>query len=718
MSTRRMVAIGLGLLLFVVAAMPVSIGAPPLGGGAVSGLTPEEARVLRGLDYGNAWAQLEYLSGLGEKTAGSAEERAAQQYVYDEFAAMGLDEIWWETFPVANWKHYGTTVKIASHGDEEVPATVYGDTYSIWGRVDHAPYSFGNANGGRTLVADVVDVGLGTAADFATVGDLQGAIALVHRDDNVQGWPNTPAEEAGLHGASAVLFYGYYDGYDNPEGLKQDSVFSPVPAISISPRSAQHIQDLLEAGPVTLEIEGRVDTLSEKFSESVNVAGILRGTTRADEYVVISGHIDTWWAGSNDDCSSIAVVLELARLFSEARTLGTFVNERTLVFMSVGAEETGGPGGTWYNWLVGSYEFVLAHPDVLAGLVVELNLDGVSFRKTSGRYWVENTWEVNPFVAEAIGDLGLTGAVAYYNPVWSWTDAWSFAAKGGGSAIQMMWIQGFDSYYHTQLDTIDVQSPDTVQLVLRLNALLAIRGVHALVVPLDFQPTVDWAASYLRSERMTVPAAAGDIDAALAALATLRSRVVAANAYAADVSARYARATTPDEEAAILAEADALNGALIDARRIITPWTLGEGGLMGSWDVFLRSDQHAHDYGFVSSAITALHRNRIGSALVALEGVYTMEWGRHFSRHTYLTLFDGMLNTYMYWGDDFDQQQAYVDVQGIYLGLKDGSVSKAAALADLTWIRDAQLLPWFQEDLRTLVWAWSRAAAVLDAALP
>src|SRR3990170_4387632 len=656
MSTRRMVAIGLALVLFVIAAMPVSIGAPPLGGGAVTGLTAEETRILRGLDYGNAWAQLEYLSGLGEKTAGSAEERAAQQYVYDEFAAMGLDEIWWETFPVANWKHYGTTVKIASHGDEEIPATVYGDTYSIWGRVDHAPYSFGNANGGRTLVADVVDVGLGTAADFATVGDLQGAIALVHRDDNVQGWPNTPAEEAGLHGASAVLFYGYYDGYDNPEGLKQDSVFSPVPAISISPRSAQHIQDLLEAGPVTLEIEGRVDTLSEKFSEAVNVAGILRGTTRADEYVVISGHIDTWWAGSNDDCSSIAVVLELARLFSEARTLGTFVNERTLVFMSV--------------------------------------------------------------VAEAIGDLGLTGAVAYYNPVWSWTDAWSFAAKGGGSAIQMMWIQGFDSYYHTQLDTIDVQSPDTVQLVLRLNALLAIRGVHALVVPLDFQPTVDWAASYLRSERMTVPAAAGDIDAALAALATLRSRVVAANAYAADVSARDARATTPDEEAAILAEADALNGALIDARRIITPWTLGEGGLMGSWDVFLRSDQHAHDYGFVSSAITALHRNRIGSALVALEGVYTMEWGRHFSRHTYLTLFDGMVNTYMYWGDDFDQQQAYVDVQGIYLGLKDGSVSKAAALADLIWIRDAQLLPWFQEDLRTLVWAWSRAAAVLDAALP
>src|SRR3972149_3805899 len=122
MSTRRMVAIGLALVLFVIAAMPVSIGAPPLGGGAVPGLTAQETRILRGLDYGNAWAQLEYLSGLGEKTAGSAEERAAQQYVYDEFAAMGLDEIWWETFPVANWRPSGARGKMPSPGAGGVPA--------------------------------------------------------------------------------------------------------------------------------------------------------------------------------------------------------------------------------------------------------------------------------------------------------------------------------------------------------------------------------------------------------------------------------------------------------------------------------------------------------------------------------------------------------------------------------------------------------------------
>jgi len=113
---------------------------------------------------------------------------------------------------------------------------------------------------------------------------------------------------------------------------------------------ASHIKNLM-SGDSRAQGGRRVDMLSEEFAESVNVAAYMYGTTRPDEYVVISGHIDCWWAGANDDSSSIAAMLEFARLFSEAREAGTFINERTLVFCSVGAEEEGGPQGTWYNWL-------------------------------------------------------------------------------------------------------------------------------------------------------------------------------------------------------------------------------------------------------------------------------------------------------------------------------------------------------------------------------
>lgn len=135
---------------------------------------------------------------------------------------------------------------------------------------------------------------------------------------------------------------------------------------------------------------------------------------------------------------------------------------------------------------------------------------------------------------------------------------------------------------------------------------------------------------------------------------------------------------------------------------------------MGSWDVFLRTEQHAHDYAYVNQAISALLRNRVDNAVSALGDVYTMEWGKYYSREVYLLILDQMVNCYMYWGDDFDQQQAYVDVQGVYLGLKDGSMSKATALNALISMRDTQLIPWYETDLFAMQSAWIDATGILD----
>ena len=710
---RRNAVLTLGVVLLLVILAPQVQGRPALGSGSSSGLTAEETSVLAGLDYTNAWNQLTTITGFGERVAGTAQERAAQKYVYDQLSALPMDEVVMETFPVQSWVHYGTVIQVVAPTLETVPGTTYGDCYSVWGRDKGKPYAFGNAEAGKTLIAPLRDLGDGMAEDFQAAGDLAGTIALVHRDDDLQGWPNVPILEAALYHAAAVVEYGYYGSYPVPDGIKQDSVKGPLPAFSISPNTAAHLQDLLAAGPVTLRIEGRADIVSDHVARSTNVAAYLYGTTHPDEYVVISGHIDTWWSGANDDTSSIAAMLELARLFSTARAAGTFTNDRTLVFASVGAEETGGPDNTWYNWLVGSYEFVQAHPEILAGLVVELNMDGVSFVRTSGKYWVENTWEVNGLVAKGINDLGLTGAVGYYNPVWSWTDAWSYAAKGGGSAIQLMWVAGFDAYYHTQLDDMSMQSPDTIGLTLKLHGLWAMRAANALVVPVTLEYTVDWAVAILKTEKGAIPAQAAGFDAAIAAAGTLRTRAEAMSTYAGQLQAAYAAAGSDSERAAIRALADALNRQLLDARRVVTPWTLGEGGLMGSWDVFLRPAQYVHDLGYVNRAIAALSKGQTGNAIAALGSVYTMEWGKYYSRATYLEVLREMMDVYLYWGADFQQQQSYVDVQGVYLGLRDGSVSRAAALAELRTIADTQLGPWLAGDLQMLQSAWLYAADLL-----
>ncbi len=710
---KRQLLVTLALVVLLVTVVPSARAPPALGTGSTSGLTPQEAAVLGGLDYANAWDQLITLTNFGERVAGTEQERMAQEYVYDELSAMPMDKVVLETFPVASWVHYGTTIQVVSPALEPIEGTTYGDCYSVWGKEAGVPYAFGNENHGKTLVAPLRDLGYGTAADFDAAGDLTGVIALVHRDDDLQGWPSVPEWDAYWHHAAAVVFYGYYGTYPVPDGIKQDSVKGPLPSFSISPRSAWHLQDLLQEGPVTLRITGRADMIPDEVARSVNVAAYMIGATHPDEYVVISGHIDTWWSGADDDTSSIAAMLELARLFSSAREAGTFVNDRTLVFASVGAEETGGPDNTWYNWLVGSYEFVKAHPEILAGLAVELNMDGVSLVKPSGKYWVENTWELNPFVAKGISDLGFTGSVGYYNPVWSWTDAWSFAAKGGGSAIQLMWVNGYDATYHTQLDDMAEQSPDTIDTTLQLHALWAIRGANALVMPIELQYTVDWAIAELQAEKAVVPAQAAGFDSAIAAAGVLREKAVAANTLAAQIRTDYAKAGTPAAKAAVQARADALNRLLVDARRVVTSWTFGEGGLMGSWDVFLRSAQYVHDLGYVNKAIAALAKGQTGNAVAALENVYTMEWGRYCSRATYLEILREMVDEPLYWGGDFGQQQSYVDVQGIYLGLKSGSLSRTAALGDLRSMVNGQLTPWLAGDLTDLQTAYTEAAGIL-----
>jgi hypothetical protein len=284
--------------------------------------------------------------------------------------------------------------------------------------------------------------------------------------------------------------------------------------------------------------------------------------------------------------------------------------------------------------------------------------------------------------------------------------------------VNILWGGGFDPYYHTQVDDMPLQSPSALNLVLDVYTLMAIREAHALVMPMEFQYTVDWATGYLKSEKMTVPSESKNIQKDLDALAALRTQALAANAYAASLNAQYAAAKNPAQKAAVAEKADALNKVLIDARRVITPWTLGEVGLMGSWDVFLRSDQHSHDLGFVNQAITQLGKGQTGNALAALGSVYSMDWGKYFSRESYLDTFNSMMYAFQYWGDDFDQEQAYVDVHWIYLGLKDGSVSDQAALGALKSIRDGQLIPWFEADLNVQAWAWTTGAGILDAGVP
>lgn len=86
-----------------------------------------------------------------------------------------------------------------------------------------------------------------------------------------------------------------------------------------------------------------------------NVAGMIPGKTKPDEYVVFSGHYDhigirpaiegdSISNGADDDASGTTAVIELARYFKKIKN-----NNRTLIFVAFTAEEIGGYGSRYFS---------------------------------------------------------------------------------------------------------------------------------------------------------------------------------------------------------------------------------------------------------------------------------------------------------------------------------------------------------------------------------
>ena len=103
-----------------------------------------------------------------------------------------------------------------------------------------------------------------------------------------------------------------------------------------------------------------------------NVLGVLEGTDKKDEYLVITAHYDhvgqrgdVIYYGANDDGSGTVSVLEIAEAFAKAKTEGKGPR-RSIIFMTVTGEEKGLWGSAYYA----------AHPTVNPEkITANLNID-------------------------------------------------------------------------------------------------------------------------------------------------------------------------------------------------------------------------------------------------------------------------------------------------------------------------------------------------------
>ena len=118
-------------------------------------------------------------------------------------------------------------------------------------------------------------------------------------------------------------------------------------------KSSNHVIFVLHNDePANWEVEAQHNITELPMA---NIVGILPGKSKKDEYVIFSAHYDhvgigkpvdgdSIYNGANDDAAGVTAVIMLANYY---KSLGN--NERTLVFVTFTAEESGGFGSRYFS---------------------------------------------------------------------------------------------------------------------------------------------------------------------------------------------------------------------------------------------------------------------------------------------------------------------------------------------------------------------------------
>ena len=192
-----------------------------------------------------------------------------------------------------------------------------------------------------------------------------------------------------------------------------------------------------------------------------NVVAEIPGTDKADEVVMLGGHLDSWHAatGATDNATGSATMMEAVRLI---QTLG-LKPRRTIRIALWSAEEQG---------LLGSKAYVEQHFGTYEKPKPEFDKFVAYFNVDSGTGRIRGASVFGPPEAAAVlraalapfEDLGVMGASATRSRATGGTDSTSFNAAGlAGVGLSQDPIEYFGVTWHTNLDTYERIVPEDVK---------------------------------------------------------------------------------------------------------------------------------------------------------------------------------------------------------------------------------------------------------------
>jgi hypothetical protein len=351
---------------------------------------------------------------------------------------------------------------------------------------------YGTADSGGEVSLPVVFAGRGRPEDFEQVSvEGKAVLIMMNPEENFRG-PLTRSREKGakitvLYSAEPEefkqlmgQFRGFLSGGTLSLGKPQSNnagVFfiGPDAAANILGTTTEKLtkaasEDVKKAAlkkvkPGTLVYKTSIEV---KTVKSMNVLGYLEGSDKKDELIVVTSHYDHIGKrksgegdlinnGADDDGSGTVTVMELAKIFAQAKKDGKGPR-RSMLFMTVTGEEKGLLGSEYYS----------EHPVFpLDKTVVDLNIDMVGRRDAQHKDSAPYVYVIgSDKLSTELHKLSEATNKTYTNLIFDYTyndqnhpdrlyyrsDHWNFAKK---NIPIIFYFDGIHEDYHKPSDEVE-----------------------------------------------------------------------------------------------------------------------------------------------------------------------------------------------------------------------------------------------------------------------
>lgn len=399
---------------------------------------------------------------IGGRVTGSPEMAKAVDWAIAAFRSAGIDVHTEDYILPATWKEGQTELLVSDpsrpkpteadvRGAELVPLRAASEGWS-------PPLT-------RENVVPLVDVGYGSAEDFARAGSIKDSILLVHADIGSR-WPDLFNEyvrppdvikRAVDSGARAILWMGARERlllYRHTNALNGE--IDKIPQAVAAREDAMRLARLAAAYPGKVRVMLLMPNKIGGPVEQRNVVGEIRGYEKPDEFVILAAHLDSWDLGTGalDNGCNAAMVIEAARALKATGLLP----RRTIRFVLFSGAEQGA---------IGSREYVKAHRGEMGKIRAMIAYDAGIGRVTG--YSLGGRRDIEAPLREILKPLESWGASNHTYDASFGTDNFDFLLEGVPTLVANQEEANYLANYHAASDTFD--KVDILEL--KLHAALA-----------------------------------------------------------------------------------------------------------------------------------------------------------------------------------------------------------------------------------------------------